>query len=248
MIVHLAARISVDESIDTPNVTVVVNVFGTQNIRDPAVQHDVRAIHVSSSEVYGSARRLPVTEDSGHRPHSPYTASKAAADRLCFAYHKTFGLDVSIVRPCNIYGERQKESSGGAVISIFTRNALQGQPLTIFGDGEQRREYIHVSDVVSAYDLILNRSDLEGETPNCGTGETISINGIARAMCERLEATIEHLPARPGEIDTISLDGTKIRRLGFSPAVRFQDGTDAYIRWRVNEEGGRLPSSVAVAG
>ncbi len=247
VIVHLAARINVDESIDAPNAVVMVNVLGTQNVLDAAVRHGARVIHASTCEVYGSARPLPVTEESGLRPHSPYAASKAAADRLCFAYHKTFGLDVTIVRPCNIYGERQKERSGGAVIAIFTRNALQGRPLTIFGDGEQCREYMHVTDVVSAYDLVLNRSDLAGETLNCGTGEMMSVNEIAQAISGRLGATIEHLPARAGEIDTFYLDSTRIYRLGFHPAVKFQDGLDGYIWWRAEQEERRNVPALAIA-
>ena len=243
VVVGLAARVNVDESIGSPNDVVAVNVLGAQNILDAAVQHGVRLIYGSSCEAYGSARPLPLTEESGLRPHSPYAASKAAADRLCFAYFKTFGLDVTILRPCNIFGERQKEGSGGAVIPIFARNALQGKPLTVFGTGEQRREYMHVDDVVAAYDLVLRRSDLAGETLNCGTGETVSVIEIAEFIAGRLGTTVQHGPPRPGEIDAFLLDSTRISLLGFAPKVGFQEGLDRYIQWRLEQE--KMPVAVA---
>ena len=234
VVVALAARINVDESIGSPNDVVTVNVIGTLNILDAANDHDVRMIYGSSCEVYGSARPSPLTEESALKPHSPYAASKAAADCLCFAYFETFGLDVTIVRPCNIYGERQKEGPGGAVNAIFVGNALRGRPLGIYGTGEQRREYMHVDDVVDAYDLVLNRNDLSGETLNCGTGETVSVKEIAEHIGGRLGVAVEHAPARPGEVEGFLLDSTKIARLGFSPKVRFWDGLDRYIQWRVD--------------
>ena len=89
-------------------------------------------IYSSSCEVYGYTEELPVTEEAGLSPHSPYAASKAAADRMCFAFHKSYGLDVTIVRPCNIYGERQRAGKGGAVIPIFVSSALAEMPLKIF--------------------------------------------------------------------------------------------------------------------
>ena len=236
VVVHLAARINVDESIGSPDAVTTVNVLGTQSILDAAVRHNTRVIYGSSCEVYGAALSLPATESSGLRPHSPYAASKAAADRLCFAYHETFGLDVTILRPSNIFGERQKESSGGAVIAIFTRNAISGKPLVIFGSGEQRREYMHVDDVVAAYDLVLNRNDLAGETLNCGSGQIISVKDIAWFIADRLGSEIKHADPRPGEVLEFRLDSTKIKELGFSPKVDFWDGLSRYLSWRVDLE------------
>ena len=233
VVVALAARINVDESIGSPTDVTVVNVLGTQNVLDAAVQHDVRMIYGSSCEAYGSAMPLPVTEESNLMPHSPYAASKAGADRMCYAYHKTYGLDVTILRPCNIYGERQKEGVGGALIAILTKRALEGKPLMIFGDGHQSREYMNVDDLVSAYDLVLNRSDLAGWTLNAGTGETISVKEIAEFIAEKMGAKIEYGPSRPGEIETFLLDSSKIGNLGFQPNVKFWDGIDRYVDWRV---------------
>ena len=108
---------------------------------------------------------------------------------MCFAYHTTYGLDVTIVRPCNVYGERQKSGRGGAVIPIFVSLAASGKPLTVFGTGAQRREYIHVKDLIEAYDLILRRNDLAGAVLNVGTRETASVIEIAEFIGAKIGST-----------------------------------------------------------
>ena len=232
VIVHLAARINVDESIGEPGSVVAVNVIGTQNVLDAAVKHGVRVINSSSCEVYGSSEPSPIKETNDLRPHSPYAAGKAGADRLTFAYHKTYDLDVCVMRPSNIYGERQKETGGGALIPIFVGRALEGKPLTIFGTGDQEREYLHVQDLVQAYDLILNRSDTAGEIYNAGSGESVSVKFVADRIAERTGVKLENGPARPGEVPGFFLDSTKIKNLGFSHKIGFSEGLDRYIDWR----------------
>jgi dTDP-glucose 4,6-dehydratase len=151
---------------------------------------------------------------------------------MCFAYHKSYGLDVTIVRPCNVYGERQRSGRGGALIPIFASLAAAGKPLTVFGSGEQRREYVHVSDLANAYDLVLQRSDLAGATLNVGTGDTPSVKEIARAISDRMGVSIVNEPARSGEVSGFELDSSKIRQLGFTPHVKFWDGLSAYLAGR----------------
>ena len=230
-VVHAAARVNVDESIDSPVSFLTVNVLGTYNVLEAVRKAGTRLIHASTCEVYGSSTPSPLTERADLRPHSPYAASKAGADRLCYAYHKTYGVDVTIVRPCNIYGERQKSGSGGAVIPIFASLADQRKPLTVFGTGEQRREYMHVSDVVSAYELILDRDDLKGEVVNVGSGEAVSIKEIADFISEKAGVEVRYQPARPGEVPGFELDSSFARRLGFDPNVRFWDGLTSYLDW-----------------
>jgi dTDP-glucose 4,6-dehydratase len=234
VVVHLAARVNVDESIGSARSCLDVNVMGTWNVLEAVRRSGSRLIYGSSCEVYGSAQPLPVGERYELRPHSPYAASKAAADRLCFAYHTTHGVDVTIVRPCNIYGERQKSGGGGAVIPIFVEQALAGSPLTIFGDGSQQREYMNIDDVVRAYDLVLNRSDLAGETINFGSGETISVKQIAEFVVAQLGGSVEHGSARSGELPSILLDSAIARELGFESSVSFWDGLTRFIHWRRN--------------
>lgn len=234
-VVHLAAQINVDESNEAPGAFVAANVMGTFNVLEAVRETGARMIYASSCEVYGFGQSEPLTESSELRPHSPYAASKAAADRLAFAYHKTYGIDVTIVRPCNIYGEGQRSGKGGAVIPIFVGRGLAGQPLIVFGDGSQSREFMNVEDIVTAYDLVLGRDDLAGETINFGTGESVTIRKIAELVSQRLDATIVEGPFRPGEVQGFTLNSSKARTLGFSPNIKFADGLDRYIGWRLGQ-------------
>ena len=229
VVVHLAAGISVDESIASPSNFLDVNVGGTLKVLEAVRRTGARMIFASTCEVYGYAEQSPVSEDSQLRPHSPYAASKAAADRMCFAYHKSYGVNVTIVRPSNVYGERQKSGRGGALIPILARLAASGKPLTVFGSGDQRREYIHVSDLVNAYDLVLERDDLAGATLNVGTGETPSVMEIARVISDRAGVPVINEPARPGEVLGFELDNSRIGKLGFEPQIKFWDGLSAYL-------------------
>jgi dTDP-glucose 4,6-dehydratase len=231
LVVHMAAHVNVDESLATPRNVLEVNAIGTMNVLEAVRRSGSKMIYSSSCEVYGYTQELPVTEEFGLSPHSPYAASKAAADRMCFAFYKSYGLDVTIVRPCNIYGERQRAGKGGAVIPIFVSSALAEMPLKIFGDGSQRREYMHVSDLVDAYDLVARSSNLSGVTLNVGTGETPSIREIAEFVVDKMSATIVYEQPRPGEVLGFCLDASRVLSLGFSPKIDFWEGLLSYIEW-----------------
>ena len=229
VVFHLAAHVNVDESVARPHSYLEVNVGGTLNVLEAIREEGARMIFSSSREVYGNAVNSPVTEDAELRPHNPYAVSKTAADRMCFAYHTTYGLDVTIIRSCNIYGERQKSGPGGALISILGSQAANGKPLTVFGSGSQRREYMHVTDLVRAYDLVLERSDVAGTTMKVGSGETASVKEIAEFIGHKMGAPITNQPARPGEVPGITLDSSKIRDLGFTPKIKFWEGLADYL-------------------
>ena len=229
VVVHMAARISVDESIESPSAFLNVNVIGTHNVLSALRNLGGRLIYSSSCEVYGATQGGSASETAALYPQSPYAASKAAADRLCFAHGKTYGADVTIVRPCNIYGPRQRAGKAGAVIPIFVDRALRQKPLLVHGDGRQRREYMHVDDLVAAYQLVLDSTDLRGEEINVGTGETFSINEIAGFIAAELSGSVEHGPGRLGEVAELTIDTTKAKKLGFSPQVSFWDGLRGYI-------------------
>jgi len=231
VVLHLAARISVDESIDSPISFIEVNVLGTYNVLEAVRQNRCRLIFSSTCEVYGYSGQAVLKESAELRPHSPYAASKASADRLCYAYYMTYGVDVTVLRPCNIYGERQKMGMGGALIPIFADLAHRGESLTVFGDGKQRREYMHVSDLVEAYDILLNRQDLRGTTINLGTQETVSVKEVAEFISTRTGVPIETRPARPGEVPGFQLDTTLARSIGFAPRVKFWDRLGRYLDW-----------------
>ena len=233
VVVHMAARINVDESLADPRSFLDVNVWGTLNVLEAVRQSGSRLIHASTCEVYGYGQQSPLSEHAELNPYSPYAASKAAADRMCFGYHKSFGVDVTILRPSNVYGPRQKAGAGGAVISIFTSLAASGKPLKVFGTGDQRREYIHVTDLVNAYDLVLKRDDLSGATINVGSGETPSIGEIASFISEKMGVPIHRDSPRPGEVPGFALDCSFIRSLGYKTNVRFQDGLGQYLDQRI---------------
>ena len=229
VVVHMAARVSVDESIESPSSFLDVNVMGTHNVLWALRKHGGRLIYASSCEVYGSTEGAPVSEMAPLHPQSPYAASKAAADRICFADVKTYGIDATIVRPCNIYGPRQRAGKGGAVIPTFVNRALSQKPLVVFGGGHQLREYMHVDDLVVAYQLVLGRTDLQGEVVNFGSGETISVNEIAGFIATDLDGLVEHGSERAGEVERFTIDSTKAKRLGFVPQVPFWEGLRRYI-------------------
>lgn len=248
-VVHMAARVNVDESIDSPISYLTVNVLGTFNVLEAARKIGARFIYASTCEVYGSTPQK-LTESAELQPHSPYAASKAGADRLCHAYHRTYAMDITIVRPCNIYGERQKSGGGGAVIPIFARLAAEGKPLTVFGSGEQRREYMHVSDVVAAYELVLNHGELGGKVVNVGTGQTVSIKEIAEFIAAKAGVKVEYHPPRPGEVPSFELESSFARGLGFAPNVLFWEGLSRYLEWAMppGTPGSGLPAAHSPGG
>ena len=232
VVVHMAAWINVDESIADPRSVLDVNVTGTYNVLEAVRRLGTRLIFASSCEVYGGGDRGAVSEAAEFRPYSPYAASKAAADRLCFAYWRSYGLDVSVIRPCNIYGPRQRGGKGGAVIPRFVDQALAGSSLIVYGTGEQSREFMHVSDLVAAYDLVLRRDDLQGQAINFGTGELPEIKEIAQRIGEYFSVSVHFGPGRPGEVDRFELNSNRAQKIGFVPQVQFWEGLRSYLDWR----------------
>ncbi len=186
VVFHLAANVNVDKSLDDPGSFLETNVMGTHHVLEAAREHGSRVIFASTCEVYGDGHSLApdalLDETAELRPNSPYAASKAAADRLCYSYFRSYGMDISIVRPFNIFGERQKSGAFGALIAILVRRAIAGQDLTVFGDGSATRDYLHVSDAVDAYRLVLETPDLRAarstspaaRIPGCETSRNIS--------------------------------------------------------------------------
>jgi UDP-glucose 4-epimerase len=237
VIFHLAAQIHVDRSIIEPKLTYDINVVGTQNILEIARVHDVeKVIYASTSEVYGSAQYSPMDEDHPLCAPHPYGASKIAADRMCHAYNETYGLNVCIVRPFNLYGPRQKDSGYGGAISLFTKRALSGQPPIIYGDGTQTRDYTYVEDIVKGYDLVLNYPKPIREPINFGTGNCVRIIDIANKIIELCEVDLTpvHVEQRPGEVMQLVADISKARSLGWTPEYTLDKGLKKFIDWYRN--------------
>lgn len=237
VIFHLAANVNVDESREDPLSFVQVNIIqGTFNILEAARKHNVRLIYASTCEVYGDGHDLAegelLKETAELKPNSPYAASKASADRLCYSYYKTYGMDITIVRPFNIYGERQKNGTFGALIPIMVRRALKGVKLTVFGDGSATRDYLYISDLIDAYHIVLkNDEKLAGKVINFASGVDTSVKDIAEYIAKKLDGEIEYGPARPGEVSRFPADISFATSLGFSPKVDIWEGIDRYIDW-----------------
>ena len=237
IVLHLAAHISVDESILNPGFTFRANIEGAYNVLEAVRKQKNRLIYTSTCEVYGApvGKRL-IDEATELKPHSPYAASKAAADRLCFSYFKTYGLNIVIIRPFNVFGPRQREDEFGALIPISVKRALDGKNLQISGHGHQTRDYMHIDDLVRAYDLIVNLENTAGEVYNFGTGVETSVKEIVEYIAKKLGVGIEYLEARPGEVSNFCADITKVKALGFQPKVNIWEGIDNYILWRKSQK------------
>ena len=239
VVFHLAAQIHVDRSIIEPKLTYEINVLGTQNIMEVARMYDVeKIIYASTSEVYGSAQYTPIDEKHPLDAPHPYGASKIAADRMCYAYIQTYGMNICIMRPFNLYGPRQKDSGYGGAISLFTKRVLSNMPPIIYGDGEQTRDYTYIDDIVDAYDLILNKKPIR-EPINFGTGKEIKIIDLANKIIELCgkAGTIKsvYIEPRPGEVKRLVADISKAKELlGWKPKHTIEEGLKKFIDWYKN--------------
>jgi len=237
IVFHMAAQIHVDRSVIEPGLTYEINVSGTQNILEAARMYDVkRVIHTSTSEVYGSSMYHPMDEKHPLNAPHPYGASKIAADRMCHAYIQTYGMDIVIMRPFNVFGPRQRDIGYGGVISIFTRKILNNIPPTIFGDGQQTRDYTYVEDTVAAFDLVLNYKQQITEPINFGSGKEVSIVNLANMLIDlcgkKGKLTPTHAEPRIGEVQRLIADATKVKNLlGWEPKYSLEKGLRKYVEW-----------------
>ena len=230
-VVHAAAEAHVDRSIAGPREFVVSNVLGTQTVLEACREHRKRMLMVSTDEVYGQG---PIdggsfAEDDPVRPRSPYAASKAAADLLCQAYRQTYGVDVTIVRGTNAFGPRQLER----VVPTYTLAALEGRPIPVYGRGEQRREYLYVTEWASAALAVLERGD-PGVVYNIGDGFELSNLELALRICALTgadESLITFVEDRPGHDFRYGVRADRVHALGWRPRVGFDDGLAMTVDW-----------------
>lgn len=236
-ICHLAAQIHVDRSIIEPQLTYDINVLGTQNVLEAGRMYDVdRIIYMSTSEVYGSAQTVPMDETHPLLAPHPYGASKIAADRMCYAYNLTYKMNVTIVRPFNTFGPRQKDTGYGGVISIFTKRIMNGLPPIIYGDGSQTRDYTYVADVVNALVLAVNYKEPLPGPINLGTGREVSIKDLANKL---IDLSGQHgkikpvfVEPRPGEVLRLIANASKAKQiLGWTPKYSLEDGLKRLMDW-----------------
>ena len=229
---HLAAVTDVQESIKNPILTSDVNLMGTLKVLETARELKAkRVVFASSAAVYGMIKRFPVTEDASVAPISPYGASKAASELYCRAFEENCGIETVSLRYFNVYGPRQVSGQYSGVISIFARRLLRGQPLTIFGDGSQSRDFVYVDDVVEATIRAL-QGTFQSKVFNIASGSETTIHRLAKIMQglvgQRQE--VKFLPPRLGDPHRGVADITKAcRELGFNPRTSLKDGLSATI-------------------
>ncbi len=234
-IVNFAAESHVDRSIESPGEFIQTDVFGAFVLLEAARAAGIRHLQVSTDEVYGSIESGSFSERSPLEPSSPYSASKAGGDLIVGAYHHTYGADALIVRGSNNYGPRQHPEK---LIPLCILNALAGDPLPVYGDGMQVRNWIFVEDFCSGIDLVLERGEA-GQAYNVGGPDELPNIEVVRtilALTGRDESLIEYVTDRLGHDRRYSLSSSKVRELGWEPQVRFAEGLRRTVEWyRENE-------------
>ncbi|MDH7606659.1 MAG: SDR family oxidoreductase [Candidatus Bathyarchaeota archaeon] len=228
-VVHLAALVSVPESIRDPALTYDINVNGTLNLLRACLDFGVkRFVYASSCAVYGNAEKLPIKEDAPAKPESPYGVSKWKAEKHVLKFYEEFGLETVCLRYFNVYGPRQALNEYSGVITQFLSRIKNDMPLTIFGDGEQTRDYVHVEDVAEANLLALKGSGIAGEIFNIGTGVATSINKLVTVLLKianKEHLGIQYCKAREGDIKHSVADISKAKKkLGYNPKVSLEYG------------------------
>jgi len=234
-VVNFAAETHVDRSIEAPGEFIRTDVIGTHILLEAARDAGIRHLQVSTDEVYGSIEDGSFTESSPLDPSSPYSASKAGGDLLVGAFHHTYGADALIVRASNNYGPRQYPEK---LIPLCVLNALAGDPLPVYGDGMQVRNWLWVEDFAAAIDVVLERGEA-GEVYNVGGPDELTNIDVVRRILEltgRDESLVHHVVDRPGHDRRYSLSADKTVALGWHPQVRFDAGIERTVEWyRENE-------------
>jgi UDP-glucose 4-epimerase len=220
VVFHLAAHLDVRRSVDDPAFDASVNVTGTAAVLEAARRAGAgRLVLASTAAVYGRAGELPARETSPVAPLSPYGASKAAAESYLALFTRLHGLSTLALRMANVYGPRQDPEGEAGVVAIFAAASAAGSPVTVFGDGLQTRDYVHVDDAVDAF-LAAGRSSIGGVL-NVSTGVETPVREIA----ERLDVVVEQAPPRHGELVRSCLDPSAARRaLGWRARTTLADG------------------------
>ena len=236
LIFHLAAQISVTVSTRQPQFDAEVNIGGALNIFEglrALEDKDMKFIYITSGgTVYGEPEVIPVGESTAAKPLSPYGASKLAVETYLPIYEKLSALDYTIVRLANVYGPRQDPHGEAGVVAIFTQAMLEGRSPNIFGDGNNKRDYVFVGDVIEAI-VMAAESDRLGPF-NVGTGIGTSTNKIFEILARHCgyAATPLHGPRRLGDIVRISLDISRARKeLGWRPKILLEDGLRTTVKW-----------------
>jgi UDP-glucose 4-epimerase len=233
-VAHLAASISVQDSIDDPATTFENDVVGTFQILEGARASGARVLFMSTCMVYDRASSpAGIAETDPTRPASPYAASKLSGEALTLSYWHAYGLPATVVRPFNTYGPFQRSVGEGGVVAIFTRRSLQGEPLKIYGDGTQTRDLLYASDCARFVCDALLSDAATGRILNAGTGADVSVNDLAAAIEQDPSRIVhvEHIHPQ-SEIAVLRCDAREAERvLGWRPEVPLDEGLRRVRSW-----------------
>jgi dTDP-glucose 4,6-dehydratase len=237
-VVNIAAETHVDRSISDPNMFLQNNTLGTFTILEAIRKHNhkARLLQVSTDEVYGEALEGSFTETDPPKPSNPYSASKAAGDMFVLAYHKTFGLNVSITRCTNNFGPYQLPEK---LIPKTVIRALRNLPIPVYGTGKNVRDWIYVHDHCSAIETVLEKG-AAGEVYNVSAGNEVPNIDIVKKIIAQLgkpESLITFVEDRPGHDTRYSLDSTKTQKtLGWKPTCEFETSLESTVQWYLDNE------------
>lgn len=238
IVFHLAASVGNKRSIDNPLEDTKTNVLGTLNVLQAAKELRVRKIIVSSSAgIYGELRSVPIRENHPIEPVTPYGTSKLYTEKMALAFAQVFGMEAIGLRYFNVYGPNQRFDAYGNVIPIFAFRALAGEPIHIFGDGSQTRDFVYVADVVNANIKAAMSSGISGAF-NIASGTQIRILDLANAINAFVDKPVPLIfdPPRPGDVAHSLADVSAARaKIGYFPSTKFATGLADYMAWARRE-------------
>ena len=240
VVFHLAASVGNKRSIDQPLLDADINVMGTIKVLEAARNAGVRKIVASSSAgIFGELKTLPIKEDHAVEPDSHYGSSKLCMEKHCLSYAKLYDMEAVCLRYFNVYGPNQRFDAYGNVIPIFVFKMLRGEALTIFGDGEQTRDFVNVKDVVRANIKAAQAEGVSGAF-NTASGSRVTINDLVALLNQAsgIMPVVEYGAKRPGDVLHSLADISAARRAyDYSPSITLEDGLKEYMAWAKEEAG-----------
>ena len=234
VVFHLAASVGRQRSLDNPQLDSEVNLIGTVNVLEAMRKAGThRIVYSSSAAMFGELVTPTIDENHPQNADSPYGVSKLAAEKMILAYSGIYDITAVCLRYFNIYGVNQRFDLYGNVIPIFAKRIFAGEPITIYGDGEQTRDFVNVDDVARA-NLLASKSDNGTDVYNLGSGGSVTINWLAKTMQDiaGLHVGIQYAPERPADVRHCKANADKIlSALDFRANVDLESGLEKYIKW-----------------
>jgi UDP-glucose 4-epimerase len=234
VVFHLAASVGNKRSIDHPITDAEINVLGTLQILEAARKEGVRKIVASSSAgIFGELKTIPIKEDHQVEPDSPYGCTKLCEEKLCLTYAKLYAIEVVCLRYFNVYGPNQRFDAYGNAIPIFVFHMLRNEPIKIYGDGEQTRDFVHVDDVVQANIKAADAKGINGAF-NIASGKQVTINRLVEMITKNNSNAIkiEHGPERSGDVRHSLADNSLAhQKINYTPSVDLERGIEEYVEW-----------------